>query len=328
MESDELNRANCTNNAWLDVVAKGDKEAMAQVFSRYHDSLVSAARQKISSGGVDGGTPSDCVMSAFRTFLLGVNQGRYSFSSESKVWGLLYSITLRKIRASRRKVVRRRSLASKFSSLPKGYETPDSFDCEDPSALDPGLLAGIEEEARNLILLFPENRRIREILELGLEGWTTAQISAKLGLVPRTVQIHMKKALERFATFARISELPILKFSVLSEVEVAEELETSPDWVAYFLNVMLDCWSRERNVAYNSSQWISLIKAFFETGEIVLPKRKFAFWNAELTEERVLQVFETLGERWKDAVFGRWRSPLLRALDEYETLTSRASKSA
>jgi RNA polymerase sigma-70 factor (ECF subfamily) len=126
------------------------------------------------------------VQSACKSFFLRYREGSIQVRNWSSLWGLLTQITLRKCadrieyhRAQRRDVAREVQNSNDAGSLPPWCAV---FDRE-PSPVEAAILA---ETVEQVLAGLGETERV--VVELSLQGYTTGEISERLGRAERTVR--------------------------------------------------------------------------------------------------------------------------------------------
>ena len=159
---------------------QGDPEAARQLFAYYAHRLSRLAEHHLSrklAGRLDG---DDIVQSAFRTFFLRTARGEFQIDSREQLWQLLVKITITKAREQGRR------------------HTADVRDVgtEQAGADEDWLLAadrepGPEEAVMLLdqieVLLAGLPPLYNDVLEKRLQGYSTSEIAAQLGVARRTV---------------------------------------------------------------------------------------------------------------------------------------------
>src|SRR6185312_13260850 len=75
----------------------GDDSAAAALFARYFERLTLLARSRLSARLARRTDPEDVIQSVYRSFFVGVREGRYSLGRGGDLWRLLASITKRKL---------------------------------------------------------------------------------------------------------------------------------------------------------------------------------------------------------------------------------------
>jgi RNA polymerase sigma-70 factor, ECF subfamily len=162
----------------------GDDDAATRVFRRFSHQLIGLARRQfdtILGARVD---PEDVVQSAYKSFFVRYGDGQYEIADWNSLWGLLTCITVRKCirrveyyRAEARDP--RREVAPPRESESGGWEAMDREPRPEEAAM-------LTETVQQLLdgLEKPE----REIVELSLQGFTTQEISERLGRAERSVR--------------------------------------------------------------------------------------------------------------------------------------------
>src|SRR5499427_1512169 len=163
-----------------------DDAAAQELFGRFTHQLIALALRNIDTGLRHKVDPEDVVQSAYKSFFFRYGAGNLEVVNWNSLWGLLTLITVRKCseRAAYHRAERRN--AAREVSPPAGEEAAawlEPFGRE-PTPLEAAvlnetveqLLAGLDEEER-------------PVLELSLQGYTTREISERLGRAERTVRL-------------------------------------------------------------------------------------------------------------------------------------------
>jgi RNA polymerase sigma-70 factor (ECF subfamily) len=176
----------------------GDDSAARAVFDRYSRRLVALARQRFDRRLASRVDPEDVVQSAFKSFFIRHRNGAIRLDDWDELWGMLALITLRKcvdrvdyLRAGRRDV--RREV-----SAPEGEDPPWQFaPGREPR---PEEAVALSEAVDRLFRAVDDDDR--PILELSLQGYSTAEIGLRTGRALRSVQRvreQIRKRIERDA---------------------------------------------------------------------------------------------------------------------------------
>lgn len=183
---------------WMARLRAQDGDAAREIFQRYAQQLVALTRRQFGVGLRHKVDPESVIQSAYRSFFLRCGEGKLEVESWGGLWGLLTLITLRKCsnrvqyhRAQRRDA--RREVASPPGSASSG-PWPDAVNRE-PTPVEAALL---NETVEELFAVLDEKQR--PVLELSLQGYTTREISQRLGRAERTVRLlreGIRKRLER-----------------------------------------------------------------------------------------------------------------------------------
>jgi RNA polymerase sigma-70 factor (ECF subfamily) len=175
-----------------------DSEAARELFRRFANQLIALARRRFEGGLQHKVDPEDVVQSAYKSFFVRYGEGQLEVGNWNSLWGLLTLITLRKCaervayhRAERRDAAREVSAPAAAESGAPWLEPAG----REPS---PAEAAELAETVERLLASLDEDER--PILELSLQGYTTREISERLGRAERTVRLvreGVRKRLER-----------------------------------------------------------------------------------------------------------------------------------
>ena len=177
------------SNSFPDFISRlqqGDDAATQELFARFSHQLIALALRNINAGLRHKVDPEDVVQSAYKSFFFRYGEGKVNAVNWNSLWGLLTLITVRKCaervayhhaerRDEAREVSAPRRLESAAWAEPIGREpTPDEA-------------ALLRETVEHLFSTLDEDER--PILELSLQGYTTREISQRLGRAERTVRL-------------------------------------------------------------------------------------------------------------------------------------------
>jgi RNA polymerase sigma-70 factor (ECF subfamily) len=162
-----------------------DDAAARQLFGRFTRRLVALALRHIDARLRHKVDAEDVVQSAYKSFFARYNPGNLEVESWNSLWGLLALITVRKCaeraayhRAECRNVARE---ASRQRGEEVSWPGPPG---REPTPVEAAVLA---ETVKQLFARLDEEER--PVLELSLQGYTTREISERLGRAERTVRL-------------------------------------------------------------------------------------------------------------------------------------------
>jgi RNA polymerase sigma-70 factor (ECF subfamily) len=167
---------------WLARLRARDDTAARELFDRFACQLIALARGRLAGALRHKVDPEDIVQSAYKSFFRSHGEGKVELESWNSLWGLLTLITLRKC-ADRAAYHRAecRDLAREAAAEP---ETPwPEAPGREPTPFE---AVALGETVEQLLAALDEDER--PILELSLQGYTTQEISARLGRAERTVR--------------------------------------------------------------------------------------------------------------------------------------------
>jgi RNA polymerase sigma factor (sigma-70 family) len=168
---------------------QGDAAAEEQVFSRYVNRLTALARSRLSRKLAARFDADDVVMSAYRSFFVGLRDRGFAIAEEAELWQLLVQITLRKLY---RQAARHR--AAKRSAAREQHNSTNALAISAVSAREPrpDEAAAIADEVEHLLGQIPPAGR--RIVELRLQGDEIDAIAAQVQVNERTVRRWLNRA--------------------------------------------------------------------------------------------------------------------------------------
>ncbi len=173
----------------------GSESAATELFDRYCEKLMCLARRRIGQRMASRIDPEDVLQSAFRTFFSRVRNDEFTFEGQNDLFKLLVRLTVNK--TLRQIAHHRAAKRDPGKEAGQGAEDDDvmaRLTAGDPS---PEVEVAVLDEFEKLLSQLPEFDR--KVLELKLEGHTTAEIASQLGSYERKI----RRVLERAATLAQ-----------------------------------------------------------------------------------------------------------------------------
>jgi RNA polymerase sigma-70 factor (ECF subfamily) len=182
---------------FLDRLQAHDGGAARELFDRFTHQLVALALRHIGGALRHKVEPEDVVQSAYKSFFVRYSAGDLDVANWNSLWGLLALITVRKCaeRAAYHRAGRRD--AAREVAPPRGEAAGPWADPlgREPTPLEAAVLTETVEQ-----LLSALDQDERPVLELSLQGYTTREISERLGRAERTVRLlreGVRRRLER-----------------------------------------------------------------------------------------------------------------------------------
>ena len=155
-----------------------DDTAARELFERFAGQLVALARRRFATGLEHKVDPESVVQSAYKSFFQRYVEGKFEIGGWDSLWGLLTVITVRKC-AQRAQYYQAecRDPAREVSAPP----AEDGASWQGPLGREPTPLEAAElaETVEQLFAAMSEEDR--PVLELSLQGYTTREISERLG---------------------------------------------------------------------------------------------------------------------------------------------------
>jgi RNA polymerase sigma factor (sigma-70 family) len=162
---------------WIALLKGGREDAAQHLWERYFESLVRFACAKLRA--VE--EAEDAALSAFHSFCRAAADGRFPrLSDRDGLWRLLLAITTRKVTDHVR-----HQQALKRGALAKWDEAAELDRLAGPEPT-PEFAATVVEESQRLLAMLGDPG-LRQIALWKLEGYTNAEIGARLGRSLRTV---------------------------------------------------------------------------------------------------------------------------------------------
>jgi RNA polymerase sigma-70 factor, ECF subfamily len=193
------------NQSFVDIMSRlrrGDSDAEAAVFHRFAGRLIALARRRLDGQIRQKVDPEDVLQSVYKSFFQRQAQGQFVLDNWDALWALLTLITARKCgrwidffhaecRDVRLEKPDRSALGLDVDALARG-PTPQE--------------AAVLTETLEALLTGLSDCH-REIVSLGLQGYTSSEISETVGRSERTVNRVLEsvgKRLKRdYASYAR-----------------------------------------------------------------------------------------------------------------------------
>ena len=162
------------------------QDAATKLWERYSNDLLALASRHLDVNVRRREDEFDVVQDAFKSFCLRHQRGEFHLDNRNELWKLLVTITLCKARnTAEHHAAAKRNYRREAASNGAGTELPDPLAQLGSVAPGPQEMAMFQEQFENLVLGLPEE--LRRIALWKLEGYTNAEIAAKVGCVKRSV---------------------------------------------------------------------------------------------------------------------------------------------
>lgn len=300
---------------WISRLASGDDEAMANIFSRYFQRLVTLASCKMHGVNLAPRSGEDIALSALKSFCFGVREKRIEVSNEDDLWGFLFLLTVRKACAERRRVLSQKRgfgvLIRSESNNPVGGDgdTADIFENVVGREPSPALAVELAENGRELIALFDDQTLQTQIIERKLQGASVAEIAEELDLVPHTVFYHLKKIKERWALLSNAEVIVEMTFNRCGDEQIARHTELPIAWIQAVKRLFATLWERSAQSLDAPPECRALIRRLFDGAAVEAPLDMSAPSDAALS-----RIIET----WRRLIKTEWRKPLVAAWNRFK----------
>ena len=179
-----------------------DDAAAQELFGRFAHQLIALALRHIDAGLRHKVDPEDVVQSAYKSFFVRYGDGDLDVVNWNSLWGLLTLITVRK--CAERAVYHRAQCRDpgREVSPPPGEEAAPGLEPfgREPTPLEAAVLGETVEQ-----LFAGLDEQERPVLELSLQGYTTREVSERLGRAERTVRLLREGVRHRLERMQRES---------------------------------------------------------------------------------------------------------------------------
>ncbi len=183
---------------WVEQLRAGNRAAAQNLWECYFPRLVGLARQKLQGLPRRAADEEDVALSAFDSLCRGAEQGRFPLLHDrDDLWALLVVITVRKAIDLRQRENRQKRGGGKVAGesaldLLLGSEEGSAGISQIVGAEPtPELAAQIAEEFE-LLLAQLTSAELRAVAVWKLEGYTNAEIAARLGCAEVTVERRLR----------------------------------------------------------------------------------------------------------------------------------------
>jgi RNA polymerase sigma-70 factor (ECF subfamily) len=186
------------HDSFVDLVTRlreGEHAAATEVFLRYTRRLLGLARKHLDGRLAAKVDPEDVVQSAYKSFFQRHQDGDFQISNWDHLWGLLTIITVRKcadravyFTAEKRNMNREAGQGTEAAPAPWQLAVD-----REPSPEEAIVLSETVEDLFRSI----GDEDERAIIELSLQGYTTQEISDKIGRAERSVRRLRERIRER-----------------------------------------------------------------------------------------------------------------------------------
>lgn len=180
----------------LDQVRSGDDQATEQLWEDYFQRLVRIAAKKLPQNLRRVGDEEDIALSAFHSFIAGVRRDQFpDLSGPDNLWGLLITLTGRKVHAHLRHQTRQKrgggSVRGESVFIdPKGNSRGGIGGVTGDHG-SPDLHAELAEACDGLLDQLPDDQ-LRQIAVMRMDGFLVDEIATKLELSKRAVERRLQ----------------------------------------------------------------------------------------------------------------------------------------
>ncbi|MEM1068432.1 MAG: ECF-type sigma factor [Planctomycetota bacterium] len=184
-------------NELMDRVRTGDEAAVTDLWNDYYQQLVRMAAVRLPGGLKRSGDEEDIALSAFHSFIAGVRQDRFpDLSGPDNLWGLLITLTGRKVHAHMRHQTRKKrgGGAVRGESVfldPSGEEKSSGIGGVTGSSEAADIRAELAE-ACDVLLEQLGDEQLQQIAIMRMDGYLVDEIAKQLDLSKRAVERRLQ----------------------------------------------------------------------------------------------------------------------------------------
>lgn len=175
----------------LERARAGDESAMALLVERYEPEVRMVARARLGGALRPHLDSMDLVQSVHHSLIVGLRAERFDISSPDKLIALALTIVRRKVARHWRKLKRQQRL-SQGDGVADLVELLGSLAAP---GTDPASEAAVREAAAQVIGQMDEMEK--RMIELRLEGYSTADVARHLGLDPDVLRVKLSRLRRR-----------------------------------------------------------------------------------------------------------------------------------
>jgi RNA polymerase sigma factor (sigma-70 family) len=179
------------------------REAAARlVWGRYLGELLTLARSHLSARVRSREDEEDVLQSMYKSFCLRQRRGDFDLANRDELWGMLVTITLRKVRNTanrhlqKKRDVRRENIGAKPDDRGESSENLlGGLESVNPTPAEAALLnEALERRFEKL-----KDPVLRQIALAKLEGYTNQEIAGELGCTVRNIERKLSRIRDYWA---------------------------------------------------------------------------------------------------------------------------------
>jgi RNA polymerase sigma-70 factor (ECF subfamily) len=189
---------------FADVLARarlGDREALTLLVQQYEPKVRLVARVLLGPALRPYLDSVDLVQSLHKSLLLGLRQGKFAISGPDGLLALALTLVRRKVARHWRHLQRQRRLGSGSAETGSLAEVLTSLSSPRD---EPSQAAQFRDQVEHLCAHLNETER--RLLEMRLEGYTTAEIALALGLSTVALHVRMTRLRQRLRASAVLDD--------------------------------------------------------------------------------------------------------------------------
>jgi RNA polymerase sigma factor (sigma-70 family) len=166
----------------------GDESAMAALVEQYEPEVRMVARMRLGAALRPHLDSVDLVQSVHKSLMLGLRADRFDISTPEKLIALALTIVRRKVSRQWRKLKRQQRLSGGGS---ESQDLPGLIASLSASSSDPAEIASLRETTSHILSRMDDTET--RVIELRLEGYTTAEVARQLGLDADVLRVKLSR---------------------------------------------------------------------------------------------------------------------------------------
>ncbi|HXG10801.1 MAG TPA: sigma-70 family RNA polymerase sigma factor [Gemmataceae bacterium] len=186
--------------ALLERVRRGDEDAAAELVQRYEGVVRRAARGLLGPALRSYLDSVDLAQSVHRSLLIGLRNQKFDISSPDKLVALALTLVRRKVARHWRKIKR----ACGGTPVPAG-DTEQALASRSSLPPDPASRVQLDDAIRH-ILDYLDDETDRRLVELRLQGYSTAEVARAMGLDARFLRVRLGRLRSRLRDRGLLTE--------------------------------------------------------------------------------------------------------------------------
>jgi RNA polymerase sigma factor (sigma-70 family) len=181
----------------MDRIRDGDEASITRLWENYYQQLVRIAAKRLPASLRRAGDEEDIALSAFHSFIAGIRHDHFpDLSGPDNLWGLLITLTARKVHAHLRHQTRQKRGG--------GAVRGESVFLDNSGDLMAGGIAGVTgptpspdirselAEACQLLLDQLPDEQLKQIAVMRMDGFLVDEIAERLGVSKRAVERRLQ----------------------------------------------------------------------------------------------------------------------------------------
>lgn len=184
-------------SAALSRVRDGQDDAITELWNTYFQRLVRLAAKRLPANLKRSGDEEDIAISAFNSFIAGIRRDQFpDLSGPDNLWGLLITLTGRKVNAHLRFQTRQKrgGGAVRGESVfmdPSDQPRSPGIDAVSGQEMTADLKVELEEACNRLLDQLPDEQ-LRQMAVMRMDGFLVDEIADRLGLSKRATERRLQ----------------------------------------------------------------------------------------------------------------------------------------